>query len=70
MSSKIYIEQALNELDNEVIKLLEAMASQTQKNEKMARLVYEKKILQQALEALIALENNPVSFKACGSQPY
>lgn len=69
MSSIEYMNEALKALDEKVMMLLEDMTmSQSQKNEQMAGYAAEKKILVGAKEALETLQNEPIAFKACGSQ--
>jgi hypothetical protein len=72
MKSIKHIEAALKEVDEEVQALLTDMSiSLTEKDNRMLPLVREKKVLQQTLEDLIYLkENPPAPNQPCGISKY
>jgi hypothetical protein len=72
MKSIKHIEAALKEVDEEVQALLTDMSiSLTEKDNRMLPLVREKKVLQQTLEDLIYLKENPPALnQPCGISKY
>lgn len=72
MNTLKHIEAALKEIDDEVNAiLLDTTMSLTDKDDKMLPLVQQKRVLQQTLEDLIYLRDNPPSKQGgCGMSRY